>query len=136
MKEIGVEIKIANADSQKFFGEWLPRGNFDIANFAWVGTPFAISSSQDVYRTGGGSNYGNYGNPRVDALFRQAVAETDEAKSAELGNQIDQILTDDMATIPLYVKPSFIAYRNTFVGIHDNANESPFYNAGTWGQKA
>ncbi|HEV3397997.1 MAG TPA: ABC transporter family substrate-binding protein, partial [Actinomycetes bacterium] len=46
MKEIGVEIKIANVDSTKFFGEWLPNGNFDIANFGWVGNPFAISSSQ------------------------------------------------------------------------------------------
>ena len=104
MKEIGVEIKIANVDSPKFFGEWLPNGNFDIANFAWVGTPFAISGSRDIYRTGGGSNYGKYANKKVDDLFTQANGETDEAKSAELGNQIDQQLTADMVTIPLYTQ--------------------------------
>ncbi|HEV3011755.1 MAG TPA: ABC transporter family substrate-binding protein, partial [Actinomycetota bacterium] len=49
MKEIGVEIKIANLDSQKLFGEALPNGNFDIANFAWVGSPFAISGARDIF---------------------------------------------------------------------------------------
>jgi peptide/nickel transport system substrate-binding protein len=137
MKEVGIDIKIANLDSQKLFGDALPNGNFDIANFAWVGTPFAVSSNQDIYRTGGGGNYGNYSNPKVDAMFKQAIAETDEAKSAELANQIDQLITEDMATIPLYQKPTFIAYRNTFVNIRDNAtSEGPLYNAGTWGQKA
>ena len=42
-----------------------------------------------------------------------------------------------MATIPLYNKPTFIAWRSTFGGIRDNAtNEGPFYAANTWGQKA
>jgi peptide/nickel transport system substrate-binding protein len=137
MKEIGVEIKIANVDSTKFFGEWLPNGNYDIADFAWVGTPFAISSNRDIYRTGGGSNYGKYANKKVDDLFTQANSETDEAKSAELGNQIDQQITADMATIPLYTKPTFIAYRNNFANIHDNAtSEGPFNAAVTWGQKS
>jgi peptide/nickel transport system substrate-binding protein len=136
MKEAGIEIKIANLDSQKLFGDALPNGNFDIANFAWVGTPFAVSSNQDIYRTGGGGNYGAYTNTKVDALFKQAIAETDEAKSAELANQIDQQITEDMATIPLYQKPTFIAYRNTFVNIRDNAtSEGPFYASATWGQK-
>jgi peptide/nickel transport system substrate-binding protein len=137
MKQMGVEIKIDNVDSTKFFGEWLPNGNFDIANFAWVGTPFAISGSRDIYRTGGGGNYGSYSSKKVDQLFSQANSETDEAKSAELGNQIDQQLTEDMVTIPLYNKPTFIAWRSTFTGIRDNAtNEGPFYAANTWGQKA
>ena len=137
MKQIGVDIKIANADNRKFFGEWLPAGNFDIANFGWVGNPFAISSSQDIYRTGGGSNYGRYSNPKVDDMFKQAVREVDEARSAELGNQIDQQLTADMATIPLYAKPTYLAVRNTFANIGDNATqEGPFWNSNLWAQKA
>jgi peptide/nickel transport system substrate-binding protein len=137
MKEIGVDIKIANADNRKFFGEWLPSGNFDIANFGWVGNPFAISSSQDIYRTGGGGNYGAYESDKVDQLFNQAVREVDEARSAELGNQIDQQLTADMATIPLYAKPTYLAVRNTFANIGDNATqEGPFWNSGLWAQKA
>ena len=137
LKQVGIDIKIVNADNRKFFGEWLPQGNFDIANFGWVGNPFAISSNQDIYRTGGGGNYGQYESDKVDQLFRQAVREVDEAKSAELGNQIDQQLTADMATIPLYAKPTYLAVRNSFTGIGDNATqEGPFWNSGLWAQKA
>jgi peptide/nickel transport system substrate-binding protein len=136
MKEIGIDIKIANLDSQKLFGEALPNGNFDIANFAWVGSPFAISGATDIFRSGGGSNYGDYRSDEVDKLLEEANAETDRAKSVELGNQVDQILTDDMATIPLYTKPTFLAYRNTFANIVDNSTlEGPFFNANTWGAK-
>jgi peptide/nickel transport system substrate-binding protein len=137
MKKIGVDIKIANADNRKFFGEWLPQGNFDIANFGWVGNPFAISSSQDIYRTGGGGNYGQYQSDKVDQLFGQAVREVDEAKSAEIGDQIDQQLTADMAAIALYAKPTYLAVPNSFDNIGDNATqEGPFWNSGLWAQKA
>ena len=136
MKKIGVDIKIANADSTKFFGEWLPNGNFDIANFAWVGSPFSISGSRATYVCGSGSNYGQYCNKKVDQLFTQAFAEFDPAKATEIGNQIDQQITADMATIPLYQKPTFIAWRNTFGNISDNSTQDgPFWNANIWGQK-
>ena len=136
MKAIGVDIKIANADSTKFFGEWLPAGNFDIANFAWVGSPFSISGSQGAYTCGSGSNYGQYCNKKIDQLFKQASAEFDDTKAAELGNQIDQQITADMATIPLYQKPTFIAWRNTFANIADNSTQDgPFWNSNLWGQK-
>ena len=137
MKQIGVDIKIANVDSTKFFGEWLPSGNFDIANFAWVGSPFSISGSRATYVCGSGSNYGQYCNKKVDQLFTQAFAEFDPAKATDIGNQIDQQLTEDMATIPLYNKPTFIAWRNTFAGIRDNpTSEGPFFAAYAWGKTA
>jgi peptide/nickel transport system substrate-binding protein len=137
MKQVGIDIKIANLDSQKLFGDALPNGNFDIADFAWVGGPFAVSGNRDIYRTGAGSNYGQYANSKVDQLFAQAMAEFDANKAADLLNQIDQIITDDMATIPLYNKPTFLAFRNTFVNVSDNATQDgPFWNSSTWAQKA
>jgi peptide/nickel transport system substrate-binding protein len=137
MKQIGVDIRLANADSRKLFGDWLPNGNFDIANFGWVGNPFAVSSSQDLYRTGGGGNYGAYSSKKVDELFSRGVREVDEAKSAELSNQIDQQLTADMATIPLYAKPTYLAVRDSFANVGDNATqEGPFWNSSLWAQKA
>ncbi|HEV8167186.1 MAG TPA: ABC transporter family substrate-binding protein [Actinomycetota bacterium] len=136
MKQVGIDIKIANLDSQKLFGDALPNGNFDIADFAWVGGPFVVSGNRDIYRTGGGSNYGNYSNPKVDQLFEQAGGEFDQNKAADLMNQADQVITDDMATIPLYNKPTFLGIRNTFAGVSDNATQDgPFWNSNTFAQK-
>jgi peptide/nickel transport system substrate-binding protein len=136
-KKFGMEIKIKNADAEVLFGEWLPEHNYDIANFAWVGTPFAVSSNDPIFRTGSAQNYGQYSNPKFDQLMTQAIGELDEKKAAELANQADQILYEDMATLPLYQKPQLLAYRNTFTGIGENlSSQGPFWNAGTWAQKA
>jgi peptide/nickel transport system substrate-binding protein len=136
-KTFGMDIKIKNAEADVLFGEWLPEGNFDISNFAWVGTPFAVSSNQPIFETGSAQNYGKYTNPEVDQLFTQAVAELDQTKANELSNQVDQKLWEDMATVPLYQKPTFIAWRNTFTGIGDNTtSQGPFWNASVWAQKA
>jgi peptide/nickel transport system substrate-binding protein len=136
-KEFGFEIKIKNAEADVLFGEWLPEGRFDIANFAWVGTPFAVSSNQPIFSTDSAQNYGKFSNKQVDELFTQAIQELDPAKAAELGNQIDQLLWQDMATVPLYQKPQLLAFRNTFTGIGENlSSQGPFWNAGLWAQKA
>jgi peptide/nickel transport system substrate-binding protein len=136
-KEFGFEIKIKNADADVLFGEWLPQGQFDISNFAWVGTPFAVSSNDPIFRTGSAQNYGKYSNPKLDQLMTQAISDLDPKKSAELANQADQILWDDMATLPLYQKPQLLAYRNTYTGIGENlSSQGPFWNAGIWAQKA
>jgi peptide/nickel transport system substrate-binding protein len=136
-KEFGIEIKIKNADADVLFGEWLPEGNFDIANFAWVGTPFAVSSNDSIFRTGSAQNYGKFSSTKFDELMTQAVAELDPKKAAELGNQADQVLYDEMATLPLYQKPQLLAFRNTFTGIGENlSSQGPFWNAGVWAQKA
>jgi peptide/nickel transport system substrate-binding protein len=132
----GIDIQIKNAPSDVFFDEWLPNGNFDIANFAWVGTPYPISSTKANYVLPSEYNYGFYDNPRVKQLFEQANVELDKAKAAQLANEADKQIWADMATIPLYQKPTYIAFRNTFVNIHDNAtSDGPFWNAQTWGVK-
>ncbi len=61
----------------------------------------------------------------------------DDVEAAELGNRIDAQLTADMVSIPLYQKPTFIAWRNTFVNLADNSTQDgPFWNANLWGLKA
>ena len=137
MKPVGIDIRIANAPSAKLFGDWLPRGDFDVACFAWVGTPFAVTGSRPLYTSGGGSNYGRYASPRVDRLFDQAAAELDPAKAAAVANRADQVLWDDMATIPLFQEPTFLAWRSTFTNIADNATgEGPLVDAPHWALKA
>jgi len=136
-KQFGIDIKIKNADADVLFNKWLPQGDFDISNFAWVGTPFAVSSNDPIFRSGSAQNYGKYSNQKFDDLMTQAIAELDPKKAAEMANQADQILWEDMVTLPLYQKPQLLAFRNTFTGIGDNlSSQGPTWNVGTWAQKA
>jgi len=100
-----------------------------------VSTPF-VSSNQSIYYSpanGLGQNYSRIGTPEIDALLAQMVSEPDPAKAADLANQVDVALWDQMGTLPLYQKPTFIAYQATIENIQDNASQTgPLWNSETW----
>ena len=53
--------------------------------------------------TGAGQyNSGNYCNPKVDELVKASASETDPAKRAEMLQEVEQILYDDAAFVPLH----------------------------------
>lgn len=136
LKDAGIDIVIANVPGSAVFDE-IAGGNFDIALFAWVGTPFTVSSNKAIFSPGGGSNFGKYDNARVGTLFDQAISTADREESVRLSQEIDTILWTDMPTIPLYAKPTFLPYRDTFGNIRDNATtEGPLWNAPQIGRKA
>jgi len=141
LKEAGIEASF-NANPDIFAGPDKPTslvaGGFQVALFAWVGSPF-ISSTPPIYQSPEGAggavqqNYSRTGTPEIDALLTQWLTETDEAQVATTGNEIDTLLWDQMATLPLYQKPTYIAYSNTVSGVEDNPTQAgPLWNASTW----
>ena len=111
-------------------------GGFQAAVFAWVGSPFR-GDTQSIYQTptagNVGQNYSRQGTPEIDALYAQFLQEPDPDAQAELGNQIDALLWGQVATVPLYQKPTFIAYQSTIEGPEDNSTQSgPLWNSHTW----
>jgi glutathione transport system substrate-binding protein len=111
----------------------LPRGGFDIAAFAWIGNPFTISNSEGIYATGSSGNYGGFSDPEVDALFERATAELDPDRSAALANQIDRRLREGLPSIPLYQRPTILAWRETLRNVTENpTTEGPLWNAESW----
>jgi peptide/nickel transport system substrate-binding protein len=139
LKAAGIEASF-NANPDIFAGKEKPTslegGGFQAALFAWVGNPF-VSSTRSIYQAPQGDNIGqNYsriGNEQIDQLFGQLVQTPDRAQQAALGNQIDKLLWDQIATIPLYQKPTFIAWQNSIQGVVDNPTQAgPLWNASTW----
>ena len=132
----GFRITVVNWPSTELFGHRLPHGDFDLAIFAWVTTPFP-SANDPLYSTTGGANWNGTHNPAVDAALSSGSNEVDRTKQIDDYNQADTLLWQDMTTLPLFQKPTYIAYRDSFANIHDNASaEGPFWNAETWGTKA
>ena len=130
LAKIGVDLELRPSDA---LFDQVPNGGFDIAGFSWVGGPFAVSGSRDIYVTGGGGNWGRFSDPEVDALFKQATAELDPARSTELANQIDRKLWEGLPSIPLYQRPTFLAWRETLRNVMENPSlEGPLWNAESW----
>jgi peptide/nickel transport system substrate-binding protein len=133
LAKVGIALELRPIDPGTLFGERLPEGSFDIAAFAWIGGPAAVSGSRDTYITGTGLNYGKFSDPAVDALFEQATAELDPDRSTTLANQIDRKLWEGLPSIPLYQRPTFLAWRGTLRNVTENATtEGPLWNAESW----
>lgn len=55
-----------------------------------------------IYATGASSNDGDYSNPAFDAKLKEGAAATDAAESNKLYQEAEQMLANDMASIPLW----------------------------------
>ena len=139
LAEAGIQATF-NANPDIFAGAEQPTsleaGGYQAALFAWVGNPF-VTSAQSIYQTPVGDNiqqnYSRIGTPEIDALFAELGTEPDRERQTELGNQIDTLLWEQMATIPLYQKPTFIASQSSIEGVEDNPTEAgPLWNSYTW----
>ena len=133
LAKAGIDLELGPIQAATLFGERLPGGGFDIAAFAWIGTPFAVSANRDLYVTGSALNFGRFADPEVDALFKKATAELDPPRSAALANRIDRKLWERLPSIPLFQRPTFIAWRDILRNVADNHTvEGPLWNAETW----
>jgi peptide/nickel transport system substrate-binding protein len=141
MKAIGVKINIQNYDASTLFGTVGPKSEFDMIQFAWVGSPFE-SPNQPIYCSYTntavcGENWDHYADPKVDSLFNQALATLDPTQDAALYNQIDALLWKDMATLPLFENPVYYGWSTKYANIIPNAtNVGIPWNANDWALKA
>ncbi|GHE14217.1 ABC transporter family substrate-binding protein [Klenkia taihuensis] len=139
LAEAGIEATF-NANPDIFAGADKPTsleaGGFQAAVFAWVGSPFR-GATQSIYEQPQGDaigqNYSRQGTQEIDDLFAQFQVEPDPDAQAELGNQIDALLWGQVATVPLYQKPTFIAYQSSISNVEDNSTQAgPLWNSETW----
>ena len=137
MAQLGITVAVTPTDN---LGATLTQtgGNgYDIVDFAWVNTPFPASANQPLYTTGGGGNFGGYSNKNVDAWLATAAASSDTSTQISNLNKADQQISQDAYTLPLYQKPTLIAFFPSLVNVRDNATSmGPTYNVGQWGLKS
>lgn len=138
LKGVGIEVKIVNFSEPDSIGGIGAKGDFDLFIFAWVGTPFPISGAQQTFASDSDSNFGKYSNPEVDAAIKKVGGTLDKKEQAAELNRIDEMLWEDLPTIPLFQKPAgMLAYSDRYANIKDNTtSEGLFWNAYEWGIKA
>jgi peptide/nickel transport system substrate-binding protein len=115
LAQIGVTVVPQQYPGNEFDTN-ITRGNFDLVTFGWGGTATPLSSSVGIYGTPQGNNvrqnFGRVADPKIDALFAQGIAELDDTKRAQIGNQIDRLIWQDAHSVVLYARPGAIAERD------------------------
>ncbi|HMO57235.1 MAG TPA: peptide ABC transporter substrate-binding protein, partial [Roseiflexaceae bacterium] len=79
------------------------------------------------------SNDGDYVNAEYDALFEQLTSTTDAEARIELIRQMNDILINDVAIIPLVARSQVTSgYNNKLQGLNGNPWDSEMWNVAEW----
>ena len=104
-QKLGVATELANFEWKTYINLRKAQ-EFDVARSGWCGDYNEASTFLDLLTTTHGANDGKYSNPKVDELM--SASKTAEDPSA-IYAEVEQILAEDMAIIPIY------HYANTFL---------------------
>ena len=104
----------------------------------WYGGPEGENIAQ-ASNEWNGQNYGRYQNAEYDELFEQVRLETDIARAAELFIQMNDILINDVAVIPIVNRsPSKFGISTTLqeANVATSSFEYTYWNIANWNRKA
>src|SRR5262249_31160443 len=101
LAQIFIDIAIVPNDMQIFYPT-IQAHDFDIAESGWVADFNDASNFLDLYRTGGGNNWGDYSNPAFDAMLAAAQRDLNlESRAGKLA-AAETIMLKDYAAAPLF----------------------------------
>ena len=112
LAQIGVKLELDAKGGGGFFTKYINPGDFDIAQFSWVGDAFPLCCLTQIYTTNAESNFGKIGSPEIDAKIEQTIAELDPAKARELANELDKLMFDEVFSLPLIQSAGNVAVRS------------------------
>jgi len=113
LAQIGVKLDIDAKSGGGFFTKYVNTGDFDIAQFSWVGDAFSLCCLNQMYTTGAQSNFGKISSPEIDAKAEQTLTELDPEKARALANETDKLIWAEGASLPLFQAAGNSAVRST-----------------------
>jgi peptide/nickel transport system substrate-binding protein len=149
LREVGIEV---NADFGEpavvFSADVIAAGNWDLFNFAWVGSPDPLSNvelwgcfaSEEDRRTPGEEfGFQNYHRFCPDESVSQALIDSQRAvdpdERAALMNEAGAGLAEDIPIFPLYQLPEILIHSEGFTGLEVNPTQmGPTWNVQEWRQ--
>ncbi|WP_458316799.1 ABC transporter family substrate-binding protein [Mycolicibacterium brisbanense] len=112
LAQIGVKLVIDTKPGTGFFTNFISKGDFDIAQFAFLGDAFPLGSLTQIYTQNGASNFGKIGSPEIDAKIEETLRELDPDKARTLANELDKMLFAEVFSLPLFQSPGNVAVRS------------------------
>jgi peptide/nickel transport system substrate-binding protein len=116
LRQIGIEAELNLVENATMIDQVYVGKTYDIAvtgESAYVDPNTLILPN---FRTGESGNFVNYSNPEVDELIEQGMAATEQAERAEIYQEIQRILLEDLPWINLFVANQFEAMKSYVKG--------------------
>lgn len=112
LKRANIQVTLKTYDWGTFFGD-IKSGRFQMYSLIWVGI-----KSPDIFRyvfhsqslPPDGANRGRYVNTQVDQWLDQAQASQDRQEQAQLYQQVQAQLLNDLPYVPMWYEDHFLAH--------------------------
>jgi oligopeptide transport system substrate-binding protein len=127
---LGIEVKLKQSLGTSL-SERSNNGELDGPQFGLWGWSYQSPDQfLSQYQTGGDGNQATaYSNPEVDKVMKRAQAEQNPKQAAELYHQAEELILDDLPSIPLFV-PTDMGLRSECADLNDVQGDLQFYRAG------
>ena len=126
LNEIGLQTKTRSFEWATFYSD-VQAGRFQLALMRWVGT-----IDPDLYRKAlhsgeeppVGRNRGHYKNQKLDRLLEQGFKTNDTKTRTDIYSEVQQIVFDDLAIIPLWYDTEVAVINRRLTGYEPPADGS------------
>lgn len=120
LRSAGIEMKIRSAEFGTFYSD-ITHGAFQMYILKWIG----VNEDPDIFRYAyastsfppKGANRGRYANARVDALLAAAAVEPDQEVRRKQYAEVEQILSRDLPSFPLFYPYNEVVHSTRVTGI-------------------
>jgi peptide/nickel transport system substrate-binding protein len=136
LAQIGIEITIENAEPAVYFAAVTEEFDYDLALFAWVGSPDP-SGNSNIFGCDDGTpraqNNTRWCNDEATSLMDEANQTVDPQANADLWNEAASIIADEVPLLPLFQQPQLAAWTTGVTGPQLNpTNQTVFWNSAEW----
>lgn len=114
-KKVGVEVKLQLIEWSSWLSEVYKGRDYE-ATIVGLDSALAPSDILKRYRSTASNNFLNYKNDKFDEVFAKATASTDTNQKVAYYKELQQILTEDAASVYLQDPAKLVAVNSTFTG--------------------
>jgi peptide/nickel transport system substrate-binding protein len=139
-KAAGFDLSYAPEPASKLFGGTLTDGDFQLAEFAYLGSAdpsitgiFSTKQIPTAANEFSGQNVYRLSDPKADRLMDQADAAINVKQRQKLTRQLQDVLAQDVPAIPLYERPEVAATKKVLLGVQPNPTQTGAnWNVAAW----
>jgi peptide/nickel transport system substrate-binding protein len=137
LSAVGFKPEILQVDVPELIRRWIDESDFDMfynAGGVFRADPSISGTYFDTANfTPGGGNGSHYSNPKVDELFAQGKAQSDQAERKATYTELAKILNDEVPWVYLWSPNSIFGFNNRLQGFAPPSYvNNKLWNAEEW----